>query len=452
MEEPDAEVDPVESVEALNELIQFSEVAGAKGPLRDELETLRKDSRLQMINSSALDPTHIGFEWGLIKHLDKNYGYISHPSFSSERFRWLDEEGNPAQATVDDLLGQMLEILDTMTREHHVNGLVIDVRDNGGGRIDFSENLVQFFAPNFVTAPKFRLLNSQLNRTLMVESGLFPGEAFAETLKETPLGNTYTKPIPFFGEQGKFRSNFYGQAFHKPVVVLTNSACYSACDMFSAIMQDNGAAQVWSEGRRTGAGGANVVPLSFFLAVKEFGGLTDLPVQPLPHGQSITVPWRQIIRSGKSDGKRIETDGVIADRTLLKTWSDLMNGIELPIDELIEYFEVESMMQDLEWTAEFPAPFFEVKKEAADVEVPINIKGVGHILVQLEGLELSGSPIFQMKIDLDGKPIDKLRLPLPAIEHELYRFRIIGKTGNQTHFNKMIFGSKEGDVKLEAID
>lgn len=208
-------------------------------------------------------------------------------------------------------------------------------------------------------------------------------------------------------------------------------------------MQDTRSAKIWSEGRRTGAGGANVITSSWFLARGK--DIPNFPLKDFPHGQSMRVPWRQILRTGINDGKRLEEDGVVANRPMLQTWSDLVNGKRVPLDELIEYFEIENLMKSMEWSFTLPEFMYEVNATSEKLAIPVSLQGVGHLRVVREpstylpekDLNFEAS---SFNIPLHGDSLEELvlALPQPAL-NKAYRFRLIGKTGSQTHFNKVIF-------------
>ncbi len=115
------------------------------------------------------------------------------------------------------------------------------------------------------------------------------------------------------------QADYFGQVYVKPVAVFTNAQCYSACDMFAAHMQDSGAAVIFGQDPRTGAGGANVVSYNDFI-------LSVLPYEfpPLPAGQDMTVSWRQAIRSHDRDGQLIEEVGVEPDFVVRPRLEDFM--------------------------------------------------------------------------------------------------------------------------------
>lgn len=104
--------------------------------------------------------------------------------------------------------------------------------------------------------------------------------------------------------------------------VFNDANCYSACDFFSAAMQDSGAAVVFGEDPQTGGGGANVVEYNGFLRE-----LLPDEFKPVPGGQDFRVAWRQAVRTGLYRGRLIEDDGIYADHLVRPSITDIF-GLE----------------------------------------------------------------------------------------------------------------------------
>lgn len=127
-------------------------------------------------------------------------------------------------------------------------GLVFDVRDNGGGLISMANNLPQLFKHQYENG-KFRALISPLNAKLFAAGG---EDDWEKAYTSAQKGDIFTPLVSFNTDAS---SNYYGQAYFKPVGVFTNGRCYSSCDFFAANMQDNEAAWIFGEDGTTGAGG-----------------------------------------------------------------------------------------------------------------------------------------------------------------------------------------------------
>ena len=121
--------------------------------------------------------------------LDDNVAYIRYPSFSY----------TPGENTLDWALALL----------SGCRGLVIDIRDNGGGDISNVEMLVRRFIDK-------RILAGYISH------------------KSGPGHNDFSEPYAFYydpAEQGRI-------TWFKPIVVLTNRSTYSSANNFTAIMKE----------------------------------------------------------------------------------------------------------------------------------------------------------------------------------------------------------------------
>lgn len=186
--------------------------------------------------------------------------------------------------------------------------LVIDVRSNPGGNIVFAEKLVQFFSTRAVEPSTVRMLANSLNEQIFIKANGAENrwsKALNQAIKDK---QKYTAPLSITPAN---EANDFGQIWYKPTVVLTDASCYSACDIFTAGMQDMGAATIIGLHKNTGAGGANVMEHKTFRAIMGEGD--ENPFKELAFGQNMRVSWRQCIRSGSHNGELIEDTGVLSD-------------------------------------------------------------------------------------------------------------------------------------------
>ncbi|MBC3787170.1 S41 family peptidase [Spirosoma utsteinense] len=147
-----------------------------------------------------------GFTYAI---LDNNIGYIHYRTFNRD----VD--------TIDAIL-QLFE-------REKVKGLIMDVRNNGGGQIGNVLSLAGRFTA------------SQLNIGHTV-------------FKKGPEPDNFTEPLRVY-------VNPEGATWTKPVVLLTNRACFSACSFFTEAMRQ--IPNVTTLGDMTGGGGA--MPLEYEL-------------------------------------------------------------------------------------------------------------------------------------------------------------------------------------------
>ncbi len=244
--------------------------------------------------------------WGVIENRLGRFGYIRLASFVPE---------NGVDFTVQEIRRIIFdEFEDT-------RGMIFDVRDNGGGFGQLSDELPQLFVRDDAVASRDRLINTEENRRIFNES-IF-GNAFPDARdilnQETPEDATHTPVFDLFDSPGL---NLFGQVYNGPVAVLANSNSYSASDYFSCQMQDSGAGFVFGEEPRTGAGGANVFEHSLYAQ------FAPTVFSPLPATHRARVSVGQAIRQGINEGEFIEDFGCSADLLVSPSLSDLLDGGE----------------------------------------------------------------------------------------------------------------------------
>ncbi|MES2526778.1 MAG: S41 family peptidase [Bdellovibrionota bacterium] len=196
-------------------------------------------------------------------------------------------------------------------------GLIVDLRSNGGGQIYLGEAMVQLLNPKNTVPLNFALKNSGPNRHFWNTTD--PTSPFTLELKKAEAeSRAITTPIPLNSPSSL---NSLGQSIVKPIAVFINASCYSTCDMFSASMQDLGAGIIVGEDPNTGAGGANNWQHSLFTT--ELPENAQGPFKKLPGGVAIGFSYRQTTRTGLHAGEVIEDVGVKADMIVEATTDDL---------------------------------------------------------------------------------------------------------------------------------
>ncbi|KAJ3086801.1 hypothetical protein HK102_012434 [Quaeritorhiza haematococci] len=224
---------------------------------------------------------------------------------------------SPVQMDVDQtgrLIRRLLlnELKDTL-------GLIIDVRDNGGGSINLAAVMPQFFSSRQVESLRFRALISEINRRYFAEAPDFGGGPWQQAFDSAGPADRYTDLVSLYTDN---ELNSFGQAYLKPVAIFNNARCYSACELLSAVFQDHGIGLVFGEEPHTGGGGANVVDIKDVLK----SALPDV-FQGLPGGQNMHVSWRQVVRMGGSnDGNLVEDMGVSADHIVRPSAKDFQEN------------------------------------------------------------------------------------------------------------------------------
>ena len=195
------------------------------------------------------------------------------------------------------------------------NGLIVDVRGNGGGYVIAAEFLLQFLSPRRITPEPFQFVSTP--GTTGLASSVADYSAWSSSLQESvTTGAAYSTALPLYPAD---IVNSVGQIYQGPVVLVTDAQCYSACDIFAAGFQDHEIGPVLGVEANTGAGGANVVTHEDLRTEWTNGGL-----QQLPKGVQMRVALRRCLRVGARSGQPVEDLGVIPDAIHELTKRDLM--------------------------------------------------------------------------------------------------------------------------------
>ena len=166
------------------------------------------DSRLVTQYYLGFDHRQLGsISYGI---LNENIGYINYPSF----------ESGLGQGNIDAILAYF----------SLCTGIIIDIRDNGGGVLLYSEDLARRFIKE---------------RTLV---GYIVN-------KSGPGHNDFTEPYAYYYDP----VDATHLSWSKPVVVLTNRSSFSAANNFASIMQFLPNAKI--VGARTGGGSGMPITL-----------------------------------------------------------------------------------------------------------------------------------------------------------------------------------------------
>jgi hypothetical protein len=197
------------------------------------------------------------------------------------------------------------------------DGLIIDVRGNGGGYITAGEKLLQLLTPKKIEPELLSFINTPLTRHLSanidwlsqwapsIERAIETGAIFSQGFPLEPVKNY----------------NDIGQKYFGPVLLITDALCYSTTDIFAAGFQDHGIGPILGTHGNTGAGGANVWTHSLLKLL--------LPNHPsifsLPQNATFRVSIRRTTRVGKNIGMPLEDLGVVPDHIHHMTKNDLLN-------------------------------------------------------------------------------------------------------------------------------
>jgi hypothetical protein len=210
------------------------------------------------------------------------------------------------------------------------NGLIVDVRDNGGGLIYASEFTLQTMTPNPIAPEPVQFLATPLNLQICKRhkdnpAGIDLGPWFSSLDQALETGAAFSAARPISPVDG---ANDIGQTYHGPVVLVTDARCYSATDIFAAGFADHRIGPILGVDDNTGAGGANVWTqglLKQLLEVPAPGDATS-PYRALPAGVNMRVAIRRTTRVGELSGTPVEDLGVQPDAVHRLTGNDLLHG------------------------------------------------------------------------------------------------------------------------------
>jgi hypothetical protein len=234
----------------------------------------------------------------------------------------LHDPNNPTTEDFDEFFAEVQRVLSLMPKE----GLIVDVRGNGGGFVYAAESLLQYLTPHRIQPEPTQFISTPVTAELCAK--VKDLNAWSDSINASiETGAQYSSAIPLYGEDSDDAVNQTGQLYHGPVVLVTDALCYSATDTFAGGFQDHEIGTVIGVDDNTGAGGANVWEFTDIMA-----DWPDGPFKPLPAGARFRVALRRTLRVGKRwGGQPVEDLGVIPDvryqmtrRDLLENNADLM--------------------------------------------------------------------------------------------------------------------------------
>lgn len=207
------------------------------------------------------------------------------------------------------------------------NGLIIDVRGNGGGLIYAAERLLQVLTSKHIEPERAQFITTPLALDICRRHAPSPLDPdfdlgpWIKSMKQAVVtGATYSLGYPITPEKS---CNTIGQKYKGPVLLITDALCYSATDIFAAGFQDHKVGPILGVHGNTGAGGANVWTHQL---LRTLTGGTESPFKPLPNGAGMRVAIRQTLRVGEQAGMPVEDLGIVPDEEHKMTKKDVLQG------------------------------------------------------------------------------------------------------------------------------
>jgi C-terminal processing protease CtpA/Prc len=213
------------------------------------------------------------------------------------------------------------------------DGLILDVRGNGGGNILASEFTLQTMTPRRITPEPVQFSCTPLNLEIARRHKDNPthqidlGAWFPSLDQAVETGSIYSSAFSISPEDA---ANAVGQRYFGPVVLVTDARCYSATDIFAAGFQDHEIGPVLGVDDSTGAGGANVWTHGLLKALRNLPPDPETPYADLPRQADMRVAIRRTLRVGKLAGTPVEDLGVRSDVRYTMTRRDVLeNNVDL---------------------------------------------------------------------------------------------------------------------------
>ncbi|MEU4291026.1 S41 family peptidase [Kribbella sp. NPDC026596] len=274
-------------------------------------------------------------------------------------------------------------------------GLIVDVRDNGGGHIYASEFTLQTMTPRHISPEPVQFISTPLNLAICRRhrenpAGIDLGPWFDSLDLATETGSTYSAAKPITPEDG---ANDIGQTYHGPVVLITDARVYSATDIFAAGFADHGIGTILGVDDNTGAGGANVWTHGLLAALLNEPPPPDesSPYVALPNGANMRVAIRRTLRVGGLSGTPVEDLGVKPTETHRITRADLLEG------------NVDLLNRAGALLAAMPVRRIDLKTSfsGTTLTVEIDVQGIDRVDIYLDDRPISSEDLTGVPLSID---------------------------------------------------
>jgi hypothetical protein len=275
----------------------------------------------------------------------------------------------------EDFVAEFVRLLGLLPQE----GLILDVRGNGGGNIVASECILQTLTPRRITPEPVQFICTPLNLEICRRHTQNPttkvslGPWFPSMEQAVETGSIYSCAFPLTSEA---QANEIGQRYFGPVVLVTDARCYSATDVFAAGFQDHAVGTVLGVDDNTGAGGANVWPHHLLRTLRNTPPDPDTPYAALPKQADMRVSIRRTLRVGALAGTPVEDLGVRPDVRHELTRRDVLDG-NLDLLDAAGALLAGRPVRRLGFTADL--------SEDGTLALALRLQGVDRVDVQVDG-------------------------------------------------------------------
>lgn len=332
--------------------------------------------------------THLPGVFRATRVRDGRYGYVRIFTF--------------AVRSVEAFVEEFLRLVELMPDE----GLIVDVRGNGGGVISAAERILQVLTPRRIRPSRAQFTTSPLMLDLCRRHS--PSEDL-EGLDLTPwidslsqavtTGSEYSRGYPITPEAD---ANDLGQRYHGPVVLIVDALSYSATDILAAGFIDHRIGRVLGTADNTGAGGANVWKHSDLLYLAD----RETPLRPLPRDAEMRVSVRRITRVGEAEGEVLEHLGIRIEERHHMTATDITGDNEDMIKHAIRLLRRQPRRRFRTSIARRPRRRLAVKAETSGIE-SIEVRVAGRALGAFDPskspeVSMGGLPARRVEVELVG--------------------------------------------------
>ncbi|KAH6571612.1 hypothetical protein BASA60_007084 [Batrachochytrium salamandrivorans] len=345
----------------------------------------------------ALNQTDIMFvSWGVWKPNSQNLGIIKLGNFM------------PVLTSTDqvDIQAGIKVIRGLLTNQlKNTNSLLIDLRENYGGHYIYMSLLGQLFKEDVKSMSVIMLKN---NVTFNI--GVKPADPHDSLVKAWYATSPTSRYSGLARSRDDSEFHLIGQAYFRPMAVLTDGNCFSACDGFASIVQDNALGTVFGEDGSTGGGGGGPIPLDPLMVRLDPEHFTRMPftdelsTKNGEHSMQISMAFSTLVRSRPYDGSQwVEDVGIKTEVVVRARMSDIApnSTVNSQYDRISKHLDdvgKSTGKRDLYFISE-PQSY---EMNAGQLSVDAEIAGLDYISVQNENL---GTDISVQEISTSRKHV-----------------------------------------------